>query len=66
MGEVRLDQRWQWYSRDGNWNYQPVTPRRRVAAGTVDAAADKSALVRDRVSMGPLSPGRRARRMARA
>ena len=28
---LRLDQRWQWYSRDGSWNYEPVTqhaPRR--------------------------------------
>ena len=22
---LRLDQRWQWYSRDGNWNYESAT-----------------------------------------
>ena len=31
---LRLDQRWQWYSRDGSWAYEPVTSTRRVASGT--------------------------------
>ena len=32
---LRLDQRWQWYSRDGSWNYEPVTqhPPRRLRHG---------------------------------
>src|SRR5262245_36308945 len=35
---LRLDQRWQWYSRDGSWNYEPVVNARRVAAGTAEAS----------------------------
>jgi alpha-2-macroglobulin len=35
---LRLDQRWQWYSRDGSWNYEPVVSARRVAAGTAEAS----------------------------
>ena len=49
---LRLDQRWQWYSRDGNWNYESATQTRRVAAGTVDAAADKPALIETRLDWG--------------
>ena len=49
---LRLDQRWQWYSRDGNWNYKSATQTRRVAAGTVDAAADKPALIETRLDWG--------------
>ena len=29
---VRLNQRWQWYSRDGQWNYEAVTTARRHPA----------------------------------
>jgi uncharacterized protein YfaS (alpha-2-macroglobulin family) len=36
----RLDQSWQWYNRDGNWSYDPVTLTRKVANGTIDTAAD--------------------------
>ena len=49
---LRLDQRWQWYSRDGSWNYESATQTRRVAAGTVDAAADKPALIETRLDWG--------------
>jgi uncharacterized protein YfaS (alpha-2-macroglobulin family) len=35
---LRLDRRWQWYSRDGSWNYEPITSTRRVGSGTVDAS----------------------------
>jgi uncharacterized protein YfaS (alpha-2-macroglobulin family) len=35
---MRLDRRWQWYSRDGSWSYEATTSTRRIAAGTVDAA----------------------------
>jgi uncharacterized protein YfaS (alpha-2-macroglobulin family) len=35
---LRLDQRWQWYSRDGAWNYEPIVNARRVAAGAGEAA----------------------------
>jgi alpha-2-macroglobulin len=35
---LRLDQRWQWYSRDGAWNYEPIVNARRIAAGTGEAS----------------------------
>ena len=31
-----LDTNWQWYRRDGQWNYEPVTLTRKVADGTID------------------------------
>ena len=33
---VRLDTSWQWYSRDGSWNYEAQTIKRKVANGTLD------------------------------
>lgn len=32
----RVRTRYQWYETYGNWNYEPVTTRTRVASGTVD------------------------------
>jgi uncharacterized protein YfaS (alpha-2-macroglobulin family) len=49
---LRLDQRWQWYSRDGTWNYESATQTRRVAAGAVDAAGDKPAVIETRLDWG--------------
>ncbi len=37
---VRLDTNWQWYRRDGQWNYEPVTLTRKVADGTISATAE--------------------------
>ena len=39
---LRLDQRWQWYSRDGQWNYETVTTTRRIGGGTVNASVRDS------------------------
>ena len=36
----RLDTNWQWYRRDGQWNYEAVTLTRKVADGTLNATAD--------------------------
>ncbi|KAB2937372.1 MAG: alpha-2-macroglobulin family protein [Hyphomicrobium sp.] len=36
----RLDTNWQWYRRDGQWNYEAVTLTRKVADGTFNATAD--------------------------
>ncbi len=36
----RLDTNWQWYRRDGQWNYEAVTLTRKVADGTFDVSAD--------------------------
>ena len=40
----RVDTRWQWYTRDGSWNYEAVTVSRKVASGELaasDAASEK-------------------------
>jgi uncharacterized protein YfaS (alpha-2-macroglobulin family) len=49
---MRLDRRWQWYSRDGSWAYEPVTSTRRVAAGTADAAPGAPAKIEARLDWG--------------
>ncbi|MEO2237304.1 MAG: DsbA family protein, partial [Candidatus Poseidoniia archaeon] len=37
---VRLDTNWQWYRRDGQWNYEPVTLTQKVADGTLATTID--------------------------
>jgi len=37
---------YQWYQTDGDWTFQPIVSRVRVASGAFDAAADPSASVR--------------------
>ena len=49
---LRLDQRWQWYSRDGSWNYEPITSTRRVAGGTVDSTATEPGKISARLGWG--------------
>jgi uncharacterized protein YfaS (alpha-2-macroglobulin family) len=49
---VRLDRRWQWYSRDGSWAFEPVTTTRRVAAATVDTAPGAPAKIEARLDWG--------------
>jgi alpha-2-macroglobulin len=49
---MRLDRRWQWYSRDGSWAYDAVTSTRRVGAGTVDAAPGAPARIETRPDWG--------------
>ena len=54
---IRLDSRWQWYSRDGSWNYEAAdqhAPHRRPAR--VDAAAGAPAKIEAKRRLGPLSP----------
>ena len=46
---VRLDQRWQWYARDGQWSYEAITTTRRVAVGAADTVPGKPA----RISVKP-------------
>lgn len=38
---VRIEQRYQWYRQNGRWEYEPVKSIKRVADGSVDAAADR-------------------------
>ena len=42
---LRVETSYQWYRRNGNWEYEPVKRTERVANGTVDVAADKSARI---------------------
>ena len=46
---VRLEQRFQWYSRGGQWSHDAVTTTQRIATGTADAVAGKPA----RISVKP-------------
>jgi uncharacterized protein YfaS (alpha-2-macroglobulin family) len=49
---VRLEQRWQWYTRDGRWAYEPVTRTRRVASGKVDTAPGAPGRIEARLDWG--------------
>jgi alpha-2-macroglobulin len=49
----RVDTHYQFYKRDGRWNYEAVKTTTRIADGTIDAGADKPA----RISL-PLTFGR--------
>ena len=33
---LRIEQQYQWYGRNGSWNYEPITYTSRVADGTID------------------------------
>jgi hypothetical protein len=41
----RIDYRWQWYSRDGSWNYEGVKSERKLIDGKVSVSADRSARI---------------------
>ncbi len=49
---LRLEQNWQWYSRDGQWNYEAVTFTRRVASGTAATTADLAAAIETKADWG--------------
>jgi uncharacterized protein YfaS (alpha-2-macroglobulin family) len=49
---LRLDQRWQWYSRDGSWNYESATQTRRMGAGSVDTSPIAPAKIEARLDWG--------------
>jgi alpha-2-macroglobulin len=42
---LRIDTHYQFYKRDGQWNFEPVKTTTRVADGTVDTTADKPAQI---------------------
>jgi alpha-2-macroglobulin len=48
----RIDTHYQFYKRDGRWNYEPVKRTTRIADGTADAAADKPARISLPVTFG--------------
>ncbi len=49
---ARVNREWQWYEIDGNWNYEPITRRERVASGTVELAAGGRAAIEVPVTWG--------------
>ena len=49
---VQLNQRWQWYSRDGQWNYEAFTTTKRVAGGTTAPDGSTPAKVEARLDWG--------------
>ncbi len=49
---LRVETSWQWYSRDGNWQYEPITITRKAANGTLDVSADTPARIAAKVGWG--------------
>ena len=49
---MRIDTHYQFYKRDGSWNYEPVKTTTRVADGTVDVTMDRSARISLPVKFG--------------
>jgi uncharacterized protein YfaS (alpha-2-macroglobulin family) len=49
---LKVDTKYQWYRRDGAWDFEPVKTTRRVADGRIDVAADKPARVSVPVQWG--------------
>jgi uncharacterized protein YfaS (alpha-2-macroglobulin family) len=49
---LRVDTRYQWYRREGTWNFEPVKQTKRVADGIVDVAADKPGRISVPVTWG--------------
>jgi uncharacterized protein YfaS (alpha-2-macroglobulin family) len=42
---LKVETKYQWYRRDGVWDFEPMKTTRRVADGQVDVAADKPARI---------------------
>ena len=38
---LKVETKYQWYRRDGSWDFEPVKSTKRVADGQIDVAADK-------------------------
>ena len=49
---VRLEQRYQWYSRGGHWSHDAVTTTQRIATGRADAVAGKPARISVKADWG--------------
>src|SRR5262249_11873475 len=42
---LKIDTKYQWYRREGSWDFEPVKTTTRVADGQIDVAADKPARI---------------------
>jgi alpha-2-macroglobulin len=49
---LRIDTHYQYYKRDGSWNYEPVKTTKRVADGLIDTTIDKAARISVPVNFG--------------
>ncbi|MGC1358638.1 MAG: alpha-2-macroglobulin [Xanthobacteraceae bacterium] len=49
---LRIETRYQFYKRDGNWHYEAVKTTKRVADGSIDTTADKPARISAPVNFG--------------
>jgi uncharacterized protein YfaS (alpha-2-macroglobulin family) len=49
---LKVETKYQWYRRDGIWDFEPVKSTKRVADGTLDVAADKPARISVPVQWG--------------
>ena len=49
---LRIETHYQFYKRDGSWNYEPVKTTKRVADGTIDTTPDKPARISLPVNFG--------------
>ena len=49
---LRIETHYQFYKRNGSWNYQPVKTTKRVADGTIDTSLDKAARISFPVNFG--------------
>ena len=49
---LRIETHYQFYKRNGSWNYEPVKTTKRVADGTIDTALDKAARIALPVNFG--------------
>jgi len=48
----KVESRYQWYRRDGSWNYEPIKRASRVADGSLDAASGQPARIAAPVTWG--------------
>lgn len=49
---LRIENRYQWYSHNGSWNYRTVSYTRKVADGIIDTEADKPVRISKAIGWG--------------
>jgi uncharacterized protein YfaS (alpha-2-macroglobulin family) len=49
---LKVETKYQWYRRDGTWDFEPVKTTKRVADGQIDVAADRPARISVPVGWG--------------
>jgi len=49
---LKIDSRWQWYRRDGRWEFEPIKATRRVADGRIDVDTGKPGRISAPVQWG--------------